>query len=115
MFTQEILALMMVPIKELNFFWNTGKASKLYCYNVRGFETKLSDLSTSVEFSDFDIILLVERKLGPDISDSELSLANYTTYCFDMSFDYTCKTRGDGVLIAVKSNIKAVKINFASL
>lgn len=61
-------------------------------------------------FLSYDIIILTETWLSPDISDSELGLDYFTIYRLDRNFINSSHSRGGGVLIAVKSAITSSSI-----
>lgn len=77
----------------------------MYYQNVRGLRTKLVELLCSAVTCDYDIIVLTETWLDYKISDVELGLSEYSIYRKDRSDETSSKSRGGGVLIAVKKYI----------
>lgn len=56
-------------------------------------------------FLYYDIIILTETWLSPDISDAELGLYNFTIFKVDRNFNNSFLSRCGGVLITMKSSI----------
>lgn len=80
-----------------------------YYQNIRGLKTKLKEFAVAVSVEDFDVILLTETFLSPDINNEELNLTNYHIFRCDRTVLTSSCTRGGGVLAAVNSQL-AVKI-----
>ena len=79
---------------------------KIYYQNVRGIRTKLFDLRCSVPmFLSYDIIILTETWLSPDITDGELGFNSFKIFRLDRNPNNSFHSRGGGVLIAVNSEI----------
>jgi len=76
----------------------------MYYQNVRGLRTKLVSLRCSVpSFLNYDILVLTETWLTPDIDDSELGFTGYQLFRLDRNSENSPHSRGGGVLLAVKS------------
>ncbi|CAI6355055.1 unnamed protein product [Macrosiphum euphorbiae] len=54
-------------------------------------------------FHFYDIIILTETWLTPDISDSELGFSGFQVIRLDRNHNNSTSTRGGGVLIAIKN------------
>ena len=81
---------------------------KTYYQNVRGLRTKLNTLRCNfILFDSYDIIILTETWLTPDIGNAELGFVGFHIFRFDRNSYSSSSTRGGGVLIAVKSNLNA--------
>ena len=79
--------------------------------NTRGLGTK-TDLI--YEFSTtciFDVVAISETWLRPDIDDSELFSSDFVVFRKDRDFGRSVKSRGGGVLLAVKKSLSATLIN----
>lgn len=74
---------------------------------MRGLRTKLVDLANSISLCCYDIIVFAETWLTSDYNDAELGMINYNIFRKDRNCAATGKTRGGGVLIGVRKNIKA--------
>jgi hypothetical protein len=78
--------------------------------------SKLQELSLSSNSSLYDFIVLTETWLSQSVMDGEVfDINSYNVFRCDRDFG-TCKIkRGGGVLIAIKSNIKAVKLDTSNI
>jgi len=77
---------------------------KIFYKNVRGLKTKLVSLRCSFPmFHFYDIIILTETWLTPDISDSELGFAGFQVIRHDRNHNNITSIRGGGVIIAIKN------------
>lgn len=77
---------------------------KLFYQNVRGLKTKLVSLSCSFPmFYFYDIIILTETWLSPDISASEFGFTGFQIIRLDRNHNNSTSLRGGGVLIAIKN------------
>lgn len=79
----------------------------MYCQNVGGLRTKLFDLKLAMSCSNFDIIILCESWLTGDIADTEIIIEPYKIFRADRNQLTSSKSRGGGVIIAVKKEISA--------
>lgn len=70
---------------------------------MRGLRTKLASLSLSVISSSYDILFFTETWLSADISNLELGITNFDIYRKDRDSITSFKSRGGGVLVAIKS------------
>ncbi|XP_050527786.1 uncharacterized protein LOC126897886 [Daktulosphaira vitifoliae] len=59
----------------------------------------------------YDILVLTETWLSPDISSSELDFTGYNIVRFDRNSNNSSHSRGDGVLIAFKSTFKSLPLS----
>ncbi|KAF0751787.1 Reverse transcriptase domain-containing protein [Aphis craccivora] len=81
---------------------------KTYYQNVHGLRTKLYTLRCNfILFDSYDIIILTETWLTPDIGNAELGFVGFHIFRFDRNSYSSSSARGGGVLIAVKSNLNA--------
>jgi hypothetical protein len=78
--------------------------------NVRGIGTKLQEFSLSVNALTSDVILLTETWLHSGIHSSELGIPGFNVYRKDRSGETSTKSRGGGVLIAVRKRFKSKQI-----
>ncbi|CAI6373552.1 unnamed protein product [Macrosiphum euphorbiae] len=58
-------------------------------------------------FSIYDIIILTETWLSPDIKDAELGFVGFQVYRLDRNPNNSSFSRGGGVLIAIKSSLES--------
>mgnify|MGYP002775177509 CR=1 FL=1 len=72
--------------------------------------TKLSNLSTSTDVLDYDVIAFSETWLHEGILRGELGMENFTIFRCDRSKLTSSNERGGGVLIAVRSNISCKEV-----
>lgn len=73
----------------------------IYYQNCRGIRTKLNTLYINILSHAYDIIILTETWLTPDISDSEFIDSRYTVFRHDRDRAVSNKKDGGGVLIAI--------------
>lgn len=74
--------------------------------NINGLRTKLISLRQSISHSIYEIIVLVETNLSPDINNSELGFdTNYAVYRCDRSPSSSHKASGGGVLVAIRRDL----------
>lgn len=78
----------------------------MYYQNVNGLRSKLSLLKQSIATCVYDILVMVETNLVPDIGDSELGLNDFSVFRCDRSSANNAKESGGGVLIAVNSSLQ---------
>lgn len=83
----------------------------MYYQNVNGLRTKLVELQKAVSACVYDVLVLTETNLSPDISDAELGLTGYSLFRNDRSPASSLKSSGGGVLMAAKSDLQVSKIN----
>lgn len=75
---------------------------------MRGLRTKLHDLRCNFPIlGTYDIIVLSETWLFPEIRDSELGLTGFQIFRLDRNSSTNAGSRGGGVLVAIRSNLKA--------
>jgi len=81
---------------------------KIFYQNVRGFNTKLVNLRCFFPMSYlYDVIILTETWLSPDISDSELDFFGFQVIRLDRNSNNSSFLRGGGVLIAINNSLKS--------
>jgi len=79
----------------------------IYYQNVRGLRTKLVNLRSFLPlFLSYDILILTETWLIPNIPDSELSLFGYQIFRLDRNIQNSPHSRGGGVFIANQTQIQ---------
>jgi len=78
----------------------------LYYQNVRGLRSKLFNLHSNFVLLSYDIFLLTETWLSNDINNAELNFSGYTIFRCDRSIHSSNFSRGGGVLIAVRNNLR---------
>ena len=82
--------------------------------NVRGLKTKLKDFLCNAQAEDYSVISLTETWLDSDINSEEFLDSSYTVYRSDRNVNNSSKSRGGGVLLAVKNCIKSRKLDIAN-
>jgi len=84
----------------------------IFYQNVRGLRTKLTNIKEVIPlFHSYDVIVLTETWLNPDILSSELGLVNFHVFRFDRCPLTSSLIRGGGVLIAVRTSLKSLPIH----
>lgn len=78
-----------------------------YYQNCRGTRTKLQTLYMNILSNSYDVIVLTETSLIPDIRDSEFIDERYVVFRCDRDRVATNKKDGGGVLIAVLREFRA--------
>lgn len=81
--------------------------------NVRGLNSKVSDLFNSVcaVAGEFDIYVLSETWLGSGVVNSELFPADFSVVRADRNYQFSRRSRGGGVLVAAMSSLEMSKID----
>lgn len=69
--------------------------------------TKIDELILNVELCNYDVLILIETWLNSDFLDSELNFTDFNLYRKDRSVDTSDKSRGGGVLIAVRKYLSS--------
>lgn len=82
----------------------------VYYQNVRGLRTKLNDFCMGVYDNSYDIICLTETWLNDGFFSSELSSDDYSIHRRDRNYASTNTTRGGGVIIMHKTNMKSLRL-----
>lgn len=112
------------PVSNNNFNINNvcdntlNSKLKIFYQNVRGLKTKLVSLRCSFPlFHFYDVIILTETWLSPDISDSELGFNDFQIIRLDRNPNNSSFFRGGGVLIAIKATLKfhPISINVSNV
>lgn len=92
-----------------------GDNLMIYYQNCRGLRTKLHILFMNILSNCYDIIILTETWLTPEILDSEFIDQRYSIYRCDRDREATLKKDGGGTLIAVLRELQASKIENANV
>lgn len=79
----------------------------IYYQNVRGLRTKIDDFYAAASDQEYDVIILTETWLHDAINSVQLFGHDYTVYRKDRNPDISGKSRGGGVLIAVKNSLNS--------
>ena len=79
----------------------------IYYQNVRGLRTKIDDFFVAVSDNEYDVIILTETWLKDEINSVQLFGAGYNVYRKDRIPEVTGRSRGGGVLIAVKNSFSS--------
>lgn len=89
---------------------------RLECYyqNVGGLRTKLNDLKRNFELSSYNVVMFSESWLNDAFTVSEVKFAGYEVYRSDRNAVIANKTRGGGVLIAVRCNLRSSLVPVAT-
>ena len=87
--------------------WNNAEvfdsSLTVYYQNVRGLRTKIDEFFLAVSDLEYDLIVLTETWLNDVINSAQLFGQGYNVYRKDRNCDISGKTRGGGVLIAIKN------------
>lgn len=86
----------------------------IYYQNCRGTRTKLAILYTNILSNCYDVIVLTETWLVPEIADGEFIDQRYVVFRCDRDRVATGKKDGGGVLIAVLRNLRPSGLFFPS-
>ncbi len=87
-----------------------GRKLKIYYQNVRGLKMKTKKFLSNLLLSSYDVILLCETWLRPDIFTSELFDDSYIVYRKDRDNAAIGKVDGGGCLIAVKKRLYSRRV-----
>jgi hypothetical protein len=105
-------------LKPKNFFCtnncNTNSFLNLNIFyqNVRGLRSKFDLVKANFPvFGDYDVVILSETWLIPDITNSELGFCNFSVFKLDRNSATSIFSQGGGVLIAIRSNLSPSLIN----
>lgn len=77
-----------------------------YYQNVRGLKTKLNEFYRNLLLEDLDAIFLTETGLDESVNNLELFDNKYNIFRCDRNKELSAKSKGGGVLIAVKSKFR---------
>ncbi|CAK1549330.1 unnamed protein product, partial [Leptosia nina] len=83
---------------------------EVYYQNVNRIRSKTTDLFLNVLNSSYDLICLTETNLTQGVFNSEVFDNRYLVYRKDRYSSCSSKRDGGGVLIAVKNNIHAIRL-----
>lgn len=96
----------------------SNKHLSLYYQNCRGIRTKLHTLYMNILNGNYDIIILTETWLIPEINNNEFIDQRYNVYRCDRDRVNTNKMDGGGVLVALLRTLKSsecdISINSAN-
>lgn len=87
------------------------KKLKMYYQNVRGLKLKTKKFRTNLLANSYDVVLLCETWLRPDIFSSELFDDRYIVYRKDRNNPALGKKDGGGCLIAVKNHLYSKRVD----
>lgn len=80
-----------------------------YYQNVRGINSKVIDFYSAVSLGEFDVLCLTETWIGDRFESSELFPDSYQVFRRDRDFDRAGRSRGGGVLLALRNSIAVVQ------
>lgn len=83
----------------------------VYYQNCRGIRTKLHILYMNILANCYDIIILTETWLTPEIYNNEFIDNRYVVYRCDRDRTATNKKDGGGVLVAMLKGLRAVRLS----
>ena len=83
---------------------------KIFYQNVRGINTKLSDIYIKSFDLEYDIVALTETWLQESVIDSEIFCDRYHIYRRDRAIRADGPKTGGGVLFAVRSSYNSEQI-----
>ena len=98
-----------------NICIKNSKVLFIYYQNVRGLNTKLTDVYNSLASCHYDVVAFTETFLSETVQNSEISGPNYVIYRSDRKYSSLDCERGGGVLLAVDSNLRSHKYKLDSL
>lgn len=87
----------------------------IYYQNCRGLRTKLNTLYTNILSECYDIIILSETWLVPQICNEEFIDSRYCVYRCDRDRLATGKLDGGGVLVAIRRELQATRYSLSFL
>lgn len=87
------------------------KKLTIYYQNCRGIRTKLQTLYMNILTRTYDIIILTETWLVPEIGNNEFIDQRYVVYRCDRDRASTSKRDGGGVLVAILKNLQPIEID----
>ena len=94
---------------------NSHNALQIIYQNVRGLRTKVNEFYVSLIDNPYDVICLSESWLSDDISSNELFSSAYTVFRCDRRFGRVNRTRGGGVVVAIKNSFSVSKLDLSEL
>ena len=86
------------------------KNLKIYYQNIRGVNTK-THIRSNFSVANFELIALTETWINSDFSSSEIFDESFVVHRNDRDLSQSNKRGGGGCLIAIKSNISAIRMN----
>jgi hypothetical protein len=89
---------------------SSSSALSIYYQNVRGLNSKTVTFFNSAASCDFDLIAIAETWLHDGLGNDELFNQTYTVFRKDRNFCCSNKSRGGGVLLAVKTTLFSQQI-----
>lgn len=85
----------------------------IYYQNCRGLRTKLNTLYANILSECYDIIILSETWLVPQISDDEFIDSRYSVFRCDRDRQATGKMDGGGVLVGIRRELQASRYSLS--
>lgn len=86
------------------------KPLSVFYQNVRGLRTKSSEFYIASSSCNYDVIALSETWLNESHLDSEFFSNDFVVFRCDRNYSSMDMTRGGGVLLAIRSNIKCKEL-----
>lgn len=83
----------------------------IYYQNCRGIRTKLHSLLVNILASSYDVIILTETWLVPEIANNEFIDPRYVVFRCDRDRGATGKRDGGGVLIAILRELQSASLD----
>ena len=83
----------------------------MYYQNVRSLCSKTRICFTSSLYGEYDAFVFTETWLSPSVMDSELFSSSYYVLRHDRDFSASCRSRGGGVLLGVKSEYNLIPVS----
>lgn len=89
---------------------NTVNAFSIFYQNLRGVNTKLTELRLASNALVYDFVVFTETWLSDDVADSELGFCHFNVYRCDRGVGGIGRQRGGGVLVAISSAYNSFKV-----
>lgn len=83
----------------------------IYYQNVRGIRTKLDSLRTTIPLFSCDLFAFTETWLFAGVFTPEIGFSDHDVFRCDRSVSTSNYSRGGGVLLAVRRNLRCSQIN----
>ncbi len=101
------------PVKKRTSSSSTSCSLTGFYQNCRGLRTKLSTFKRNVSALNYSFIILTETWLSENFLNCELGLLNYNVYRYDRCNLTSLCTRGGGVLIGIRKDIRSSLISIS--
>ena len=83
--------------------------------NVRGLNTKTDEFFKSVSEGEYNLVAASETWIQTSVNSSELFNSNYITFRKDRNLNAINVSRGRGVLLGVRSDIKPTALDLSDI